>query len=43
MYFAGHMGDASLLGGIGLGNMTVNLFGIAFIESMNAVIETMGS
>ena len=43
MYFAGHMGDPALLGGIGLGNMTVNLFAIAFIESMNAVIETMGS
>ena len=37
------MGDETLLGGIGLGNMTVNLFAISFIESMNAVVETMGS
>ena len=41
--FAGHMGDETLLGGIGLGNMTVNLFAISFIESMNSVVETMGS
>ena len=37
------MGDETLLGGIGLGNMTVNLFAISFIESMNSVVETMGS
>jgi len=37
------MGSETLLGGIGLGNMTVNLFAISFIESMNSVVETMGS
>lgn len=37
------MGDETILGAIGLGNMTVNLFAISFIESMNAVVETMGS
>jgi len=43
LIFAGHMDDLSILGGIGLGNMTVNLFAISFIESMNSVVETMSS
>jgi Na+-driven multidrug efflux pump len=41
--FAGHMQDPSIMAGIGLGNMTINLFAIAFIDSMNQVIEVLVS
>jgi Na+-driven multidrug efflux pump len=33
--FAGHMKEPSIMAGIGLGNMTINLFAMAFIDSMN--------
>ena len=41
--FAGHMKKPSIMAGIGLGNMTINLFAIAFIDSMNQVIEVLVS
>jgi hypothetical protein len=41
--FAGHMKNPSILAGIGLGNMTINLFAMAFIDSMNSVIEVLVS
>ena len=31
------------MAGIGLGNMTINLFGMAFIDGMNGVIEVLVS
>ena len=33
--FAGHMDDPSIIAGIGLGNMTINLFAMAFQDAMN--------
>ena len=41
--FAGHMNNPNIMAGIGLGNMTINLFAISFMESMNCVIEVLGS
>jgi Na+-driven multidrug efflux pump len=35
LYFAGHLGDPTLVAGIGLGNMTINLFVISLLESFN--------
>ena len=35
--------NPAIMAGIGLGNMTLNLFAVAFIESTNSVIETLGS
>lgn len=43
LYAAGHMSNAAVIAGVGLGNMTQNLFAVSFIESMNSVIETLGS
>ena len=37
------MNSPSIMAGIGLGNMTMNLFAIAFIDSMNQVIELLVS
>ena len=37
------MKNPAIMAGIGLGNMTLNLFAVAFIESTNSVIETLGS
>ena len=38
LYTAGHMSNPAVMAGIGLGNMTQNLFAVAFIESLNSVI-----
>ena len=43
LYTAGHMKDPTIMAGIGLGNMTQNLFAVAFIESFNSVIQVLGS
>jgi len=43
LYTAGHMPNPTIMAGIGLGNMTQNLFAVAFIESLNSVIQTLGS
>lgn len=43
MYFAGHLHNTSLVAGIGLGNMTINLFLISILESFNQAIETLAS
>lgn len=43
MYFAGHLGDSSYVAGIGLGNMTINLFVISLLESFNQAIETLAT
>jgi hypothetical protein len=37
------MNKPAVMAGIGLGNMTMNLFAIAFMESMNQVIEVLAS
>jgi Na+-driven multidrug efflux pump len=41
--FAGHMNKPSIMAGIGLGNMTLNLFAITFVDAMNQVIEVLVS
>lgn len=43
LMFAGHLGNPSVVAGIGLGNMTINLFALSFVTSMNSVIETLGA
>ena len=40
---AGHFGDPNILAAVGLGNMSINLFCMAVIESMNSAIETLVS
>ena len=43
MYFAGHLNDTAMLAGIGLGNMSFNLFAMSFAESFNSSIDVLGS
>lgn len=43
MYFAGHLQDKSIVAGIGLGNMTINLFLVSILESFNQAIETLAT
>ena len=43
MYFAGHLNDTAMLAGIGLGNMSFNLFVASLIESFNSAIDVLGT
>ena len=42
MYFAGHLNDTAMLAGIGLGNMSFNLFMASNFESFNSAIDVLG-
>ena len=39
--FVGHLDDPEKLAGVGLGNMILNVFGIAIIFGMNGAMETL--
>ena len=43
IYFVGHTGDASVLAGIGLGNMLLNVCFFALSQGLNNTIETFVS
>ena len=43
LVFAGHLINPAIMAGIGLGNMTLNIFAVTLMESMNSVIDTLGS
>ena len=38
---AGHFGDPVILAAVGLGNMSINLFCLALVESMDSTLETL--
>jgi len=40
MSFIGHLGNASMLAGVGLGNMTQNIVGLSLIIGFNSVLDT---
>ena len=43
LYYAGHLGDPAIIAAIGLGNMSMNVLGLAILEPMNSAIETQVS
>ena len=43
LIFIGHMGDASKVASVGLGNMIIFIFGNAAFIGMNSVMETLVS
>ena len=40
MSFIGHLGNAAMLAGVGLGNMTQNIVGLSLILGFNSVLDT---
>lgn len=42
-YFSGHLKEASMMAGVGLGNMTINLIVFSVADSFSSVIEALGS
>ena len=38
LYFIGHMGEATLVAGVGLGNMYINAMGFAIILGLNSTV-----
>jgi MATE family multidrug resistance protein len=43
LIFIGHLNDASMLAGVGMGNMTQNLCGLSIILGFNSTIDTLVS
>jgi MATE family multidrug resistance protein len=41
--FVGHLNDPAKLAGVGLGNLIINMFGVAIIVGMNGALETLVS
>ena len=41
--FAARFNDAAKLAGVGLGNTTLNIFGLSIIMGMNGALETLVS
>jgi Na+-driven multidrug efflux pump len=41
--FVGHLNDPAKLAGVGLGNITINMFGMSIIIGMNSAVETFVS
>ena len=39
-WFVGNKGDAVLLGGVGMGNMLINVLGFAVIQGLNGALES---
>jgi len=42
-FFIGHLNDPALLGGVGMGNMLINVLGMAIFMGMNGALETFVS
>jgi multidrug resistance protein, MATE family len=43
LIFVGHMNDATLLAGVGMGNLIVSVFGISLFIGLNGALETLVS
>lgn len=43
LIFVGHMNDAKLLAGVGMGNLLVSVFGISLFIGLNGALETLVS
>ena len=41
LVIVGHLGDPELIAGIGIGNMTINLFGLSIIFGFNEALDTL--
>ena len=39
--FIGYLNNPALVAGVGLGNMTINIFGLAIIMGFNTVLDTL--
>ena len=42
-YFVGNLNNAALLGGVGMGNMLINVLGFAIQQGLNGALETLVS
>ena len=42
-YFVGHLNDASLIAGVGMGNMLINVLCFAVMQGLNGALETLVS
>jgi Na+-driven multidrug efflux pump len=41
--FVGHLDDPSMLAGVGMGNVIINMLGLSIIFGMNMALETLVS
>ena len=41
LVFVGHMGDISIVGGVGLGNMYINIFCMSILQGLNSAMCTL--
>ena len=41
LIFVGHMNDAKLLAGVGMGNLIMSVFGLSIILGLNGALETL--
>ena len=42
-YYIGHTNDSTLIAGIGMGNMLINVLAFAIMQGLNGAIETLVS
>jgi len=42
-YYIGHLNDSTLIAGIGMGNMLINVLAFAIMQGLNGAIETLVS
>jgi len=40
-YFVGHTNDASLIAGVGMGNMLINVLAFAVMQGLNGALESL--
>jgi len=40
-YFVGHTNDSSLIAGVGMGNMLINVLAFAVMQGLNGALETL--
>ena len=43
LHFIGHLGDSTLVAGVGLGNMYINIMGFAILNGLNSTVCTLVS
>lgn len=42
-YYIGHTNDSTLIAGVGMGNMLINVLAFAIMQGLNGAIETLNS
>ena len=40
-YYIGHVNDSSLIAGVGMGNMLINVLAFAIMQGLNGALETL--